>query len=99
MLKFEILEKLIKVIRICIINSKCKVRYNQKISDAFYAESGLRQGNALSLMLFNKTLESIVSDILETNLGVRIQEINQMTIVVYWYMQVTLWSRLNRKRT
>jgi len=83
MLKFGIPEKLVKVIRIYVINSKFKVRYNQQISDEFCVETGLRQGDALSPMIFNIALEYIVKTIIETNKDVQIQENTQITVMAY----------------
>jgi len=40
----------------------CKIRYLQNYSETFEVKSGLRQGNALSLQLFNLALKKIVRD-------------------------------------
>lgn len=75
MLKFVISEKLAKIIRLCVIYStKYKVRYNQQISDEFCAETGLRQGDGQSPMLFSIALEYVARTIIETNKSAQVQD-------------------------
>ncbi|XP_008190142.1 uncharacterized protein LOC103311988 [Acyrthosiphon pisum] len=51
--------KLIRLIKSCLQNSKCKIKANGYISKEFEVKTGLRQGDALSLILFKITLESV----------------------------------------
>jgi len=39
--------EMVKMIKLCMNKTRCKVRYNQHISDEFEVKTGLRQGDAL----------------------------------------------------
>jgi len=47
-------------------DSRCKIKFNSVISDGFTVTTGLRQGNALSPVLFNLALESVVREVLKS---------------------------------
>lgn len=52
--------------------SKRKVKYRGVESGEFNVETVLRQGDALSPALFNKTLESVMREILVEATGIKI---------------------------
>jgi len=60
---FGIPEKLVKMIEICNSNTYCKVRYQGELSPQFEVQSGLKQGDAMSPILFNQALEKVIGDI------------------------------------
>ncbi|KAL4141519.1 hypothetical protein QTP88_004148 [Uroleucon formosanum] len=60
---FGIPERLVKMIGICNSNTYCKIRYQGELSPQFEVQSGLKQGDAMSPILFNLTLEKVVRDI------------------------------------
>lgn len=60
---FKIPEKLFKMIEICNSNTYCKVRYQGELSPQFEVQSGLKQGDAMSPILFNLALEKVIRDI------------------------------------
>jgi hypothetical protein len=57
---FGIPEKLVRMIQICNSNTYFKVRYRGELSDLFEIKAGLKQGDALSPIIFNLTLEKVV---------------------------------------
>jgi len=63
---FEILEefgipaKLIRLIKATLTDTKCKILIQNLISDSFSIETGLRQGDGLSTILFNFALEKVI---------------------------------------
>lgn len=50
------------MIKLCMIKTRCKVKFNQHLSDEFKVNTGLRQGDALSLVLFNIALEMVIKE-------------------------------------
>lgn len=63
---FELPKKLVNLVKSFISNTTCKVRFLGRESGNFEVKSGLRQGDALSLILFNIALEKVVRDMHET---------------------------------
>ena len=57
---FSVPRKLIQLIRACYSNTTGKVRVNGQLTDDFTYQSGLKQGCALSCLLFNIVLEYIM---------------------------------------
>jgi hypothetical protein len=45
--------KLVRLIEICLNETYSKVSIGKHLSDAFSIQNGLKQGNALSTLLFN----------------------------------------------
>ena len=52
-------KKLISLVKICLEGSKSRVKIDGTHSDCFEVRSGLKQGDALSPVLFNIALESV----------------------------------------
>jgi len=76
--------KLVRLIKTCVQKSKCIVKFNGEISEDFSVETGLRQGDALSLTLFNIALESVVREVLDDDVtGLRIRGGHQNTLAAY----------------
>lgn len=62
MKEFDIPRKLINMVQITMNNSHCHVRIQTDLSEPLKTLNGLRQGDSLSCLLFNLTLEKIVRD-------------------------------------
>jgi sorting nexin-29 len=58
--EFDIPAKLIRVIKRCYENNLCKVRVGGRNTEVFGVEGGLKQGCALSTLLFNFALEWVM---------------------------------------
>lgn len=50
------------MIKLCINKTRCKVKFNQHLSDEFYVKTELQQGDALSPVLFGIVLETIIKE-------------------------------------
>jgi sorting nexin-29 len=59
---FEIPEKLVRMIEICNSYTYCRVRYQGELSLQFEVQSGLKQSDAMSPVLFNLALEQVMRD-------------------------------------
>jgi hypothetical protein len=58
--EFGIPTKLVKLITICLSETCSKVRIGKNLSDEFSVQNGLKQGDALSPLLFNFSFENII---------------------------------------
>ncbi|KAL4152688.1 hypothetical protein QTP88_000521 [Uroleucon formosanum] len=74
LITFGIPAKIVKMIKLCMNKTRCKVRFNQHISDEFEVKTGLRQGDALSPILFNIALEMVVRKTQKKYGGVNLEE-------------------------
>jgi hypothetical protein len=58
--------KLVRLIRISLNKTYTKVRIGKQLSDIFPIQNGLKQGDALSPLLFNLALEYAIRKVQET---------------------------------
>lgn len=70
LIEFGIPQKLIRLIKECMENSKCKIKIGTFISDSFEVQSGVRQGDGLSPILFNFVLEKALQKLRNENIGI-----------------------------
>jgi hypothetical protein len=57
LLEFGIPKKLVRLIKMCLNETYSKVRIDKLLSETFPIQNGLKQGDALSPLLFNFALE------------------------------------------
>jgi len=57
LIEFGIPRKLVRLIKMSLIEINSRARVGKNVSDKFPTRNGLKQGDALSLMLFNFALE------------------------------------------
>lgn len=60
-------KKLIRMVKACTLGSVNRVRVGYELSSAFTVESGLKQGDGLSPLLFNITLEKVIQELWKDN--------------------------------
>ena len=56
-MEFGIQMKLVRLIRMCLTETYSRVRVGKNLSDMFPIRNGLKQGDALTPLLFNFALE------------------------------------------
>jgi hypothetical protein len=57
LLEYGIPKKLVRLIKMCLNETYSKVRIGKRLSDKFSTQNGLKQGDALSPLLFNFALK------------------------------------------
>ena len=62
MLDFNIPKKLVSLTRMTLKRVSCRVKILSSLSEPFFTEKGLRQGDSLSCLLFNIALEKAIRD-------------------------------------
>jgi hypothetical protein len=72
--EFHFEDKLIKLIEISILEKFVKVRVGSIITDPILVKSGLRQGDAMSPILFNIVVEKVIREMnITPQEGVKLQ--------------------------
>jgi hypothetical protein len=69
LINFGIPKKLVRLVRMCMAGSQGGVRLGNELSEFFPIHNGLRQGDALSPLLFNFALEYAIEKIGTSDLG------------------------------
>jgi Reverse transcriptase (RNA-dependent DNA polymerase). len=57
LIKFGVPKNLVRLIKTCLDGTQSKVRIGNYLSSSFQIENGLKQGDVLSILLFNFPLE------------------------------------------
>lgn len=72
LLKNGIPEKLVRLTKMCIAESTCKVRINDSHTSEFSINAGVRQGDGLSPLLFNIALDEALRKTKEQTPGIKL---------------------------
>lgn len=54
--------RMARMIKLFMNKTRCKVKFNQRLSDEFKVETRLQQGDAISPVFFNVPLETIINE-------------------------------------
>jgi hypothetical protein len=71
LIEFGVPMNLVRLIKVCLNETYNKVRIGKHMSDTFHIQSGVKQGDALSPLLFSFALKCVIRKVKENQVGLK----------------------------
>jgi hypothetical protein len=78
LVEFGVTMKLVGLIKMCSKETYSKVRIDKHLSDSFSIQNGLKQGDALSILIFNHALEYTIRKVQRNQVGLKLNGTHQL---------------------
>jgi hypothetical protein len=88
--------KLVRLIKMCLNETCSKVRIGKHLSESFPIQNGLKQGDALSPLLFNFALEHAIRKVQYSQVGLKLNGTHEL---LAYADEVTLLGDNKKQKT